>query len=241
MTNLLTATPGPWVLREPVTDELDLLAHWVPLDKLHVVELGCGAAAMARALLARCPGARVSAFDVDTRQLARLQAEPVARLTVAPGGAQQVPLADGVADMVWMLKSLHHVPVPDMDQALREARRLLRPGGWLCVSEPVYGGLLNEIVRQFNDEGRVRAEAQRAVDRALAGGGWVSAAECWFEMPVSWSSFEEFEARMMHPTHTEHRLDEAVMQATRAAWQRLAPGGALQTTRPQHLRLLQRV
>ncbi|MFC0708482.1 class I SAM-dependent methyltransferase [Azorhizophilus paspali] len=29
-----------------------------------------------------------------------------------------------------MFKSLHHVPVGDMDGALREIRRVLRPGAW---------------------------------------------------------------------------------------------------------------
>ncbi len=56
-----------------------------------------------------------------------------------------------------MLKSLHHVPVESMAQALVDAARVLRPGGHLYVSEPVYAGPLNEVVRLFNDEGKVRA------------------------------------------------------------------------------------
>jgi SAM-dependent methyltransferase len=67
-----------------------------------------------------------------------------------------------------MLKSLHHVPIPLMDRALAEVARVLRPGGHLYVSEPVYEGPFNDIVRLFNDEAVVRAAAQRAVDAALA-------------------------------------------------------------------------
>lgn len=42
-----------------------------------------------------------------------------------------------------------------MDQALAEVARVLRPGGYLYVSEPVYAGPLNEIVCLYNDEGVV--------------------------------------------------------------------------------------
>ena len=73
-----------------------------------------------------------------------------------------------------MLKSLHHVPMALMDQALAELARVLRPCGWLYVSEPVYAGQLNELIRLFNDEGEVRAAAQAALDRAVASGRWAS-------------------------------------------------------------------
>ncbi len=74
----------------------------------------------------------------------------------------------GEFDLALMHKSLHHVPLTAMDQALAEVARVLRPGGYLYVSEPVYAGPLNEIVRLYNDEGVVRAAAQAALDRALS-------------------------------------------------------------------------
>lgn len=55
-----------------------------------------------------------------------------------------------------MLKSLHHVPMPEMSQSLNEISRVLRPGGHLYVSEPVYAGALNDILRLYNDEGVLR-------------------------------------------------------------------------------------
>ena len=57
-----------------------------------------------------------------------------------------------------------------MAQALGEVARVLRPGGHLYVSEPVYGGAFNEVIRVFNDEGVVRAAAQAALDDALGAG-----------------------------------------------------------------------
>lgn len=56
-----------------------------------------------------------------------------------------------------------------MAQALAEAARVLRPGGHLYVSEPVYAGPLNDVIGLFHDEREVRAAAQAALDEALRG------------------------------------------------------------------------
>ena len=109
----------------------------------------------------------VIGIEVDDRQLAKNRLAPAERLQFERAGAQAIPFAEASFDGALMLKSLHHVPMPDMDAALREVARVLKPGGWLYVSEPVYGGPLNEIVRLFNDEGEVRAAAQQALDRAV--------------------------------------------------------------------------
>lgn len=68
-----------------------------------------------------------------------------------------------------------------MAQALAEAARVLRPGGHLYVSEPVFAGPYNEVIRLFNDEGVVRAAAQAAIDEALHGAAWEQVAERRFE------------------------------------------------------------
>ncbi|ODU10216.1 MAG: methyltransferase type 11 [Rubrivivax sp. SCN 71-131] len=222
-----------------VDDELDLFAELLPLGRgLDVVELGCGNARLARALLRRFPGCRVTGLEVDTRQHAKNLADPQPGLEFVAAGAQAIPRPDASFDLALMLKSLHHVPVEAMDAALAEVRRVLRPQGWLLVSEPVYAGALNEIVRLFNDEGAVRAAAQAALDRALAGGGWNAVLERRFDAPVHYRDFADFERRMIDVTFAEHHLDDATRAAVRARFQphRGADGAAF--TRPMHLRLL---
>ena len=54
-----------------VDDELDVLAALVPLAGRDIVELGCGAAKLARALLERHPDSRVTGLEVDERQHAK--------------------------------------------------------------------------------------------------------------------------------------------------------------------------
>lgn len=222
-------------------DELNLLAELVPLAGLQVIELGCGSARLARDLLARHPDARVTGLEVDAIQHARNLAAPAERLSFIAAGAEAIPLPEAQFDLALMLKSLHHVPLPRMGQALDEVARVLRPGGHLYVSEPVYDGALNEIVRLYNDEGVVRAAAQAAVDAALTTGRWQPVAERRFDMPVRWRDFAEFEQRMMRPTFADHRLDDAKIARVRAAFEpHVGPDGA-HFTRPMHVRLLRRI
>jgi ubiquinone/menaquinone biosynthesis C-methylase UbiE len=230
-------------LAEPdlIDDELDVLAAWVPLAAQDIIELGCGAAGLARTLLARHPDARLTGLEVDERQHAKNLASPQAGLQFVAAGAQAIPFSDASFDLALMLKSLHHVPMPLMAQALAEAARVLRPGGHLYVSEPVYGGPFNEVVKTFNDEGVVRAAAQAAVDEALRGANWTAAAERRFQMPVLFRDFAEFEARLMRPTFADHGLDEAKIAAARAAFMPFCGADGARFERPMHVRLLRRV
>lgn len=223
-----------------ITNELDVLQALVPLSDVRIVEAGCGAAQLARELVGRCPTTEVVGIDVDERQLAKNLLSPVDRLRFEKAGAQAIPFADASFDGALMLKSLHHVPVPLMDQALAEIARVLRPGGWLYVSEPVYAGELNELIRLFNDEREVRAAAQAALDRAVASGCWASAADQRFECPVAFTSFDEFEQRMMRPTFADHRIDDAMVERVRQRYlPHQGPAGA-RFTRPMHVRLLRK-
>ena len=223
-----------------IDDEFDVLAGLVPLTGQDIIELGCGAARLARTLLERHPDSRVTGMEVDERQHAKNIAAPRNGLRFVPGGAEAIPFQDASFDLALMLKSLHHVPRPLMAQALGEVARVLRPGGHLYVSEPVYEGALNEIVRLYNDEGVVRAAAQAAVDAALRSGPWEQVAERRFEMAVQFVDFADFEQRMMRPTYADHRIDDAKLAAVRAVFApHVRPDGA-RFTRPMHVRLLRR-
>lgn len=223
-----------------IDDELDLLAALVPLADQRIVELGCGAAALARRLLLRCPGCKVTGIEVDARQLAKNLAAPQDGLVFVAGVAESIPFSDGAFDLALMLKSLHHVPPQAMARALGETARVLRPGGHLYVSEPVYAGAFNDVMRHFNDEGEVRAAAQAAIDAALETGQWEQAAERRIAMPVSFDDFADFERRMMRPTFADHHIDDAKLAQVRAAFEPHLRDGAARFDRPMQVRLLRR-
>jgi ubiquinone/menaquinone biosynthesis C-methylase UbiE len=172
-----------------IHNELDILTELVPLGAgLRVIELGCGNARLLTELLQRCPSCEALALEVDAMQhaknLARQPEDLQPRLRFLQESATSIPAADASFDLALMLKSLHHIPQPGMQAALAQTWRVLKPGGWLYVSEPVYDGALNNIVKLYNEEGPVRAAAQAALDQALLTGAWLQTAERRFDMPA---------------------------------------------------------
>lgn len=225
-----------------IADELDLIDALFDLSGRELLEVGCGAARLARALLERHPDSRLTGLEVDARQHERNLQRPHPRLRLLLAGAEAMPLPDACFDGVLMLKSLHHVPPAVMDRALDEIARVLRPGGWLHVSEPVYDGALNEIVRLFNDEREVRIAAQQALDRALARPDslWRAGEQRHFEMPVHFADFAAFERRMLHPSFADHHVDAALTERVRVAYAPHQRADGASFTRPMHLRVLWR-
>ena len=223
-----------------IDDELDLLAELVPLAGQQIIELGCGAAKLARALLVRNADSRVTGVEIDARQHAKNLATPQDRLRFLSGVAQDIPCDDGVFDLALMLKSLHHVPMPAMAQALAEVARVLRPGAHLYISEPVFDGALNHVTRLYNDEQRVRAAAQAAIDAALATDSWTQAAERRFAVPSRFADFAAFEQRMIGQTYADHQLDAATLAEVRKRFDAHCGIDGAVFEQPMHVRLLRR-
>ena len=211
-----------------VEDEPALLAELLPLEGARVLDLGCGDAAFSRRLLARGYAASVDALEVDAIQHAKNLAAPaIPGLAFGAGGADDIPFPGDRFDLALMLKSLHHVPPDRMDRAFAEVRRVLRPGGRLYVSEPVYEGEFNEIMRLFHDEGEARAAAIDAIARAVAGGRFRPLAQVRFVAPIAFRDFADFEARMMGVTHSRPDRSAATVARVRERFERhLGPGGA---------------
>lgn len=222
-------------------DELVILDELVPLSAQRIIELGCGAARTTRRLLLRWPDCRVTGLEVDAVQHAKNLEAPTPHLRFLHAGAQAIPLPDASFDLALMLKSLHHVPVALMDRALAEARRVLRPGACLYVSEPVYAGNLNALMRLVNDEGVVRAQAQAALDRAAAGSDWQRVADLFFDVPVHFADFADFQRRMLNATFVVQRKDAGTLERLRALFAPHQAGEGAFFTRPMHVTLLRAV
>ncbi len=100
-------------------------ARWlVPEGSELVVELGAGTGKLTRAVSAL--GTRVVAVEPDPRMLAVLRG---LGLEGVEGSAEGIPFDEGVADAVVAGSSLHWF---ELDQALPEIHRVLRPGGWFA-------------------------------------------------------------------------------------------------------------
>ena len=224
-----------------VKDEVAFLGSLVPLEGARLLELGCGKAEFTRRLLARTKVAAVAALEVDRIQhQLNLESPQDERLTFGYGGAEEIPFGDEAFDGVMMMKSLHHVPVGNMAKAFREIRRVLKPGGWAYISEPVYAGELNEIIKLFHDEGAVRAAAYGALRDATRARVLEGVSEHWFEMPGGYASYEDFVARHVETTHSQKSYPpEVAAEVRRRLEAHMTPTGA-HFMRPMRINLLRR-
>lgn len=143
----------------------DHLLRHVEVAGRRIVDVGSGSGELVRWL--RAQGADVVGVECGETMIGLARAaDPEHPAAYVDGVAQTLPLPDQHADVVIMANSLHHVPSDVMDDALREAHRVLRDGGTLYVSEPVATGSGHELVAIIDDETEVRALAQAALDRA---------------------------------------------------------------------------
>lgn len=226
---------------ELIPDELDLMRRYLPLFGAKVIDLGCGRAEMPRRLLQQGLVASVTGLEVDAVQHAQnLAAAPIAGLEFVFAGADNIPFAANSFDIAMMFKSLHHVPLDRLDRALAEIERVLAPGGVLYVSEPVFAGEFNEIVRLFNDEEVVRKAAYDALLRAISTGLMRGVEEKRFDTPLAFRDFDDFFQRVVKATHSDRTLVGDQLVEVKQHFQRHATPQDVRFVRPMRVNVLRK-
>lgn len=118
---------GRWSRRlaEPFLDALALPRGGAVLDA------GCGTGALAEAISARDPTARITGVDISEPFLATARAR-VPSATFRSGDIARLPDADGAFDAALSLLVLQFVP--DRAAAVAELARVTRPGGTVAAA-----------------------------------------------------------------------------------------------------------
>jgi ubiquinone/menaquinone biosynthesis C-methylase UbiE len=227
---------------ELLCDEYEVIAAELRLENTRILELGCGKAEKTRSIAQSGKPAAIVALEVDELQHAKnLQIADLPTVSFRQGAAEAIPEPDASFDIVMMFKSLHHVPTARMDQALSEIRRVLKPGGVAWISEPVYVGEFNEILRLFHDEKEVRQAAFAAVRRAVEDGRFALVGQRFFSVPGHFDDFAQFEERVINVTHTEHRLAPGLYKAVREKFESYLTENGANFRNPLRVDILRRM
>ncbi|KKQ74342.1 MAG: Menaquinone biosynthesis methyltransferase (2-heptaprenyl-1, 4-naphthoquinone methyltransferase) [Candidatus Woesebacteria bacterium GW2011_GWB1_38_5b] len=129
----------------------DIRREMQPPDKLiersgikqgmRVLEVGCGSGAFVTSV-ARVVGktGKVYALDIQPAMLRQLKVkltkpenQDIKNIKLILGSAYKLPFEDNSIDLVYMVTVLQETP--DKQKALKEAGRVLKPGGVLAVTE----------------------------------------------------------------------------------------------------------
>ena len=218
------ADPG----NDQICDEFDVIAAELPLQNAAVLELGCGKADKTRRVATSGKVASIVAMEVDEVQHGKnLQITGLPNIAFCQGAAEAIPADDASFDIVMMFKSLHHVPTDKMDSAFSEIHRVLKPGGLAWISEPVYAGAFNEVLRLFHDERQVREAAFAATQRTVTDGRFQLVRQRFFSVASHFRDFGQFEEQVIRVTHTNHRLSPELNETVRQKFEaHMTPSGA---------------
>jgi uncharacterized protein len=123
-----------------------------------VLEVGCGPGFFSPAVARWLSAGHLTLLDAQAPMLAmaivRLEQDGLANFTGVCAGADSLPFADAAFDVVFMIAVLGEVP--DRVSAVREAARVLRPGG--CFSSTEAAGDPDRVSGMELDDHAKRAD-----------------------------------------------------------------------------------
>jgi ubiquinone/menaquinone biosynthesis C-methylase UbiE len=210
------------------SSDLEPLLQRISLNRRQVVDVGCGDADKAKALVKS--GATVIGIepDLESWQVGEIEKDG---FKLVRGSAQEMPVENDSADVVIFMYSLHHVPTEFMKDALSEARRVLKDTGILYIAEPIAGGGFQLVCESFLDETQIRQQAIRAIESYLMP-EFGQCDEFEYDVPEVFDDFTQFADEMVR--HALNRYDRSDVDSplVRARFQQCLKNGRFHLDHP---------
>jgi len=131
-----------------------------PSSGERILDIGAGRGKVADRVMKASGGAEIYAVEPNGKRVESMKREfPAIKSSAA--SAEKLPFPDAYFDKVYTTMALHHFA--DLDRALGEVARVLKPGGSFVILEVEPGSGLGSLFRFF---GRVIGEKMVLMDEA---------------------------------------------------------------------------
>lgn len=132
----------------------------IDLTDLDVLEAMCGGGQTTEYLLDR--RAFVTGLDISPQQTDHF-ARRHPRATTITASMLNSGLEDSSFDLVSIVGGIHHMP-PNVDEAITEVHRILKPGGYFCFMEPHSEAVVDRVRREWYKRDPLFAENEEAIN-----------------------------------------------------------------------------
>lgn len=188
-------------------------AHHLPATRPLVwLDLGSGTGRMTPSL-ASAFGGPVHGVEPSDKMRAQARAHPAVRY--AAGSAEHIPLPDASCDAALLFFVWHHVV--DREAAVRELRRVVKPGGRLFVQANFSDRMPDvwwfRVVPEWRDVDAAQFRSEEEVKGDFTAAGWtfVSGEEVTWRRSASLA--EDYERLKLRAVSAFEHMSEAVVEA----------------------------
>ena len=147
-------------------------------DGQRLLDVGCGFGGTIQSINAAHSGMDITGLNIDPRQLAAAEAQTTPangnRISWVEADACQLPFEENSFDRVLAVECVFHFP--SRERFLAEAARVLRPGGYLAVSDfvptasffaktPIWMAIRPRVEKSYGTLGSVPIRSYRAMSK----------------------------------------------------------------------------